>query len=110
VSTIHLYNLFTPLILKGRAKKVIAITTGMADLDLVNNYAVDLGGPYSISKAALNMAVAKFNATYHDSGVLFMGVSPGFVSTSTSNDRKQTFTKMKEVEETHSIFLRRTVC
>ncbi|CRK44605.1 hypothetical protein BN1723_006198 [Verticillium longisporum] len=69
VGPVHLFNLYLPLILKGDAKKAIAITSGMADLDLINDYRIDVAGPYSISKGALNVAVSKFHAQYADQGV-----------------------------------------
>ena len=53
----------------------------MADLDLVNDFELDIAAPYSISKAAVNMAIAKYNALYKKDGVLFMAVSPGYVDT-----------------------------
>jgi NAD(P)-dependent dehydrogenase (short-subunit alcohol dehydrogenase family) len=81
VGNIHLINLFMPLILKGNLKKVIAITSGMADTSLVVKHNIYEGAPYSISKAALNMAVAKFQAEYEKDGVLFMAVCPGAVNT-----------------------------
>ncbi|KAG7101553.1 Short chain dehydrogenase virK like protein [Verticillium longisporum] len=42
VGPVHLFNLYLPLILKGDAKKAIAITSGMADLDLINDYRIDV--------------------------------------------------------------------
>ncbi|KAH8647182.1 putative carbonyl reductase [Xylariales sp. PMI_506] len=93
IGPIQLFNLITPLVLKGKAKKVIAISTGHADLDLINHEAVAIAGPYAISKAALNIAVAKFSAEYRDQGVLFMSISPGVVDTgnltSDSEERQQ---------------------
>ncbi|KAH8431021.1 SDR family oxidoreductase [Aspergillus melleus] len=81
VGNIHLFNLFTPLILKGDAKKVIAISSGHADLDLVAKHNIDLVAPYTISKVGLNAAVAKFSAQYAKDGVLFMSICPGMVDT-----------------------------
>lgn len=75
-----------PFVLNGRVKKVAAISTGMADLDLVNDYSVQIAAPYAISKAALNLAVAKFNARYKRDGVLFLSISPGFVATGQDDD------------------------
>lgn len=75
----HLFNLFLPLVLKGQIKKVITISTGMADLDLINNCEVDIAGLYAASKAAMNVIVAKFNAQYKKDGVLFLSISPGLV-------------------------------
>lgn len=81
VGNVHLFNLFLPLIQKGQAKKVIYISSGMADIDLISKYSVQDGAPYSISKAAGNAAVAKFDAQYRSEGILFMSISPGVVDT-----------------------------
>lgn len=79
VGNIHLFNLFLPLILKGKIKKVIAISTGVADLDLTNDLEIDTVPLYAASKASLNVIVAKFNAQYKKDGVLFLSISPGLV-------------------------------
>lgn len=70
-----------PLILKGRAKKVIAISTGSADPEMTLKADIFQAPAYSISKAALNMAVAKFSAVYREKGVLVMAICPGAVNT-----------------------------
>lgn len=85
VGQIHLFSLFIPLIRQGRAKKVIAISTGMADLEAVRKWEIGIAGPYAISKAALNMAVAKFSSIYNKEGILFMSISPGLVDTADKN-------------------------
>lgn len=79
VGNIHLFNLFLPLVLKGKIKKVITISTGMADLEFVNDYDVDVAALYAASKAAMNIIVAKFNVQYKKNNVLFMSISPGVV-------------------------------
>jgi NAD(P)-dependent dehydrogenase (short-subunit alcohol dehydrogenase family) len=79
LSNIHLINLFMPQILKGQAKKVTIISSGMADTDLVNEYEVHLAPVYTMTKAAVNMVTAKFNAIYKKDGVLFLSISPGLV-------------------------------
>ena len=79
VGNVHLFNLFLPLVLKGKVKKVIAISTGLADLNLTNDCDIDICALYGASKAALNVVVAKFSAQYKKDGVLFMSVSPGLV-------------------------------
>jgi NAD(P)-dependent dehydrogenase (short-subunit alcohol dehydrogenase family) len=88
IGNIHLFNLTIPLVLRGEAKKVIAISSGMADVDLAAKFDLYDGSLYSISKAALNMAVAKFSAQYAKEGVLIMTVSPGMVDTGLYNDSK----------------------
>ncbi|KAH7083436.1 putative short chain dehydrogenase [Paraphoma chrysanthemicola] len=76
---IHLFNLFVPLVLKSKTKKVIAISSGHADLDLINDIDIENSGLYAASKAALNVVVAKFSAQYKKDGVLFVSMSPGIV-------------------------------
>nr|QJQ82475.1 PesJ [Pestalotiopsis humus] len=76
---IHLFHLFLPLVQKGKTKKIIAITTGLADVDSTNLMEVEIGSLYAASKAALNMVVAKFNAQYKKEGILFLSISPGVV-------------------------------
>ena len=79
VGNIYLFYLFLPLVMKGKVKKVITISTGLADLDLTNECEVDIGALYAASKAAMNIIVAKFNAQYKKDGVLFLSMSPGLV-------------------------------
>lgn len=81
IGPVHLFNAFMPLILKGRAKKVFAISTGAADPEMTLKPNMYQATAYSITKAALNMAVAKFSAAYHEQGVLFMAICPGAVDT-----------------------------
>ncbi|KAK7978114.1 hypothetical protein PG996_004159 [Apiospora saccharicola] len=78
-ANIHLYNLFLPLVLKGEVKKVIVISSGLADTELTTQYDLDVTSLYSISKAAMNMATAKFSAQYRKEGVLFLSLCPGMV-------------------------------
>lgn len=76
---IHLFNLFLPLVLKGKVKKVIAISSGHGDLDFINQMEIEQSALYSAPKAALNVIVAKFSAQYKKDGVLFVSISPGMV-------------------------------
>ncbi|KAK3369620.1 hypothetical protein B0T24DRAFT_632920 [Lasiosphaeria ovina] len=79
LGNINFINLFMPLVLKGKVKKVIALTTGYSDIPFTNEVDVASAPLYSISKAALNMVVAKFSAEYKKHGVLVMAVAPGIV-------------------------------
>lgn len=81
VGQIHLFNLVIPLILKGRAKKIVGISSGFAAADLVRKYNVHNSAPYAISKAAFNMAIVEFSAQYAKEGVLFISISPGTIDT-----------------------------
>ncbi|KAL8917622.1 MAG: hypothetical protein Q9172_005763 [Xanthocarpia lactea] len=79
VGNIHLFNLFLPLVMKGKVKKVINISSGAADLDFINDFEIESSALYSASKAAMNAIVAKFNAQYKKDGVLFVSICPGAV-------------------------------
>ncbi|KAI1125560.1 hypothetical protein F5Y10DRAFT_227570 [Nemania abortiva] len=81
VANIHLLNQFMPLILKGNVKKVIVLSTGNADLDPIRLFETDNGAGYAMSKAAMNVAVAKFSAQYRKHGVLLMSICPGLADT-----------------------------
>jgi NAD(P)-dependent dehydrogenase (short-subunit alcohol dehydrogenase family) len=81
VGVIDTINTFLPLIKNGNAKKVVVISTGMADHDLVNNGQIWNSAPYTISKAAVNMVVSKYNARLASQGILVFALSPGVVAT-----------------------------
>ncbi|RAL10651.1 NAD(P)-binding protein [Aspergillus homomorphus CBS 101889] len=81
VGVAHTVNAFLPLIRKGRDKKVITISSLLADLDLVRHLALDNATPYAISKSAANLLMAKYHASLGATeGILFMSISPGAVS------------------------------
>ncbi|KAJ9215553.1 hypothetical protein DTO166G4_2923 [Paecilomyces variotii] len=81
LGVIKTINAFLPLIKKGTVKKVITISSGMADLELINDLEIPVGAPYSISKGAVNVAMAKYNAVFKQEGILFLSISPGMVAT-----------------------------
>ena len=91
VGNIHLFNLYIPLILKGKVRKVIAISSGFADGDAAAKYGLFNGGPYAASKAAMNLVVAKYSAEYSENGILFLSISPGVVDTGGLDNSKIVF-------------------
>jgi NAD(P)-dependent dehydrogenase (short-subunit alcohol dehydrogenase family) len=94
VGNIHLFNLFLPLILKGTHKKVIFISSGHADLDLITGTDMKIQSTYAMHKAAMNIAVAKFAAEYGPSDeVLFISISPGVVDTGNYDHSKSKFSE-----------------
>ncbi|KAH8202049.1 hypothetical protein TruAng_003804 [Truncatella angustata] len=93
IAQINLINLFMPLIFKGQVKKVIAISSGHSDLDLITKYNIEFAPLYTISKAALNAVIAKFSAQYSEDGVLFLSVCPGMVDTGSIAELTEVETK-----------------
>jgi NAD(P)-dependent dehydrogenase (short-subunit alcohol dehydrogenase family) len=82
---------FIPLLRRGHVKKVVNISTGMAELELTNDHEIAYAGSYSVSKAAANAIVAKYNATYKQEGILFLSISPGYVFTERQGAREFPF-------------------
>ncbi|CAH0047437.1 unnamed protein product [Clonostachys solani] len=81
VGLINTINVFMPLVQRSSIKKIIALTSGMGSCAFTNDSGIDGGIPYSVSKAAVNMLVAKYNVTYKSEGVLTMGICAGSVDT-----------------------------
>ncbi|KAJ2979820.1 hypothetical protein NUW58_g7104 [Xylaria curta] len=79
LGNIHLFNLLIHLVKKGKAKKVITISSGVGDVDLTNEIDNTGGALYAASKAQMNLIVAKFSTQYKPEGILFISISPGLV-------------------------------
>lgn len=90
LGNIHLINLFVPLLLKGEVKKVIVISSGHADTDVIAKYEVANAPVYSATKAAMNVIIAKFHAQYKKDGILFLAISPGAVEVGHNPNRMET--------------------
>ncbi|KAJ7143583.1 hypothetical protein C8R43DRAFT_1199124, partial [Mycena crocata] len=84
LGTIHCIHTFLPLLRKGSAKKVITISSAMGDVDLVLQTGVHDSPGYSMAKAALNLAIAKFAVALKAEGFVFLSLSPGVVNTLTT--------------------------
>ncbi|KAK8102435.1 hypothetical protein PG984_015581 [Apiospora sp. TS-2023a] len=75
----QLFRHFLPLILKGDVKKVVAISSGLADLKSLNGLGLTNSPLYALNKAGLNVLMAKYSAQYKKDGVLFVSICPGMV-------------------------------
>jgi NAD(P)-dependent dehydrogenase (short-subunit alcohol dehydrogenase family) len=74
-------NAFLPLIRKGNVKKIIVISTGLADPALVTESSNPVFVTYSAMKAALNIVVAKYAVELKAQGITVLALSPGLVNT-----------------------------
>ena len=81
VGVVHTINAFLPLLRKGATKKIIVISTGLGDTQTVINCDYATAVPYSVSKAAVNMVVAKYAVTLRKDGFVVVALSPGLVKT-----------------------------
>ncbi|KAF2185250.1 NAD(P)-binding protein [Zopfia rhizophila CBS 207.26] len=78
---LYAINAFLPYVRKSSIKKVVVISSGHADTELVGIADVTEAVPYAISKAAANILVAKYAAQFKDEGLIFLALSPGVVLT-----------------------------
>ncbi|KAN0105811.1 NAD(P)-binding protein [Hyaloscypha variabilis] len=81
-------NAFLPLVRKSKIKKIIVISTGLADRDMVEKSTISFLLTYSSMKAALNMVVAKYAVELKSEGILLLALSPGLVDTTADNEFK----------------------
>ncbi|KAI0740434.1 NAD(P)-binding protein [Earliella scabrosa] len=77
----HTINAFLPLLRAGPIKKVVTLSTGLADIDVIVRSGFSKNPQYPISKAALNMLVAEYAAALEHEGFTFLAISPGLVNT-----------------------------
>jgi NAD(P)-dependent dehydrogenase (short-subunit alcohol dehydrogenase family) len=74
-------NAFLPLIEKGTQKKIVHITSGMADIDLVRTTEISYAVPYAVAKAGMNILAAKYAVELKSKGIKVLALSPGWVDT-----------------------------
>ena len=74
-------NAFIELVKKSAVKKVIVISSGMADPEVISTTGIAASVTYAVSKAGVNIVVAKYAALFKDDGVVFLSLSPGWVQT-----------------------------
>jgi len=84
LGVIYAVNAFLPLIRAGKTKKIINLSTGMADEEVILTTEISQAVPYSLSKAALNTVNAKYAVQLKPEGVVVSAISPGWVDTSTT--------------------------
>lgn len=78
---IHTINAFLPLLRAGSTKKCLTISTTAGSPKVANKSNFAIVGGYGISKAGLNLAVAKYAARFREEGIVFLAVTPGMVKT-----------------------------
>ncbi|KAJ5464897.1 uncharacterized protein N7458_000583 [Penicillium daleae] len=74
-------NAFLPLIEKGTQKKIVHMSSGMADLDVIKKTGISYAVAYSVAKASINVLVAKYTAELAPRGIKVLALSPGWVNT-----------------------------
>ena len=79
--TLWLVNALLPLIEAGREKKIVLLSTGLADLDFINVTGINYVIPYTIAKFGTNVLAAKYAAELKEKNVKVLALSPGWVDT-----------------------------
>ncbi|RAL01156.1 SDR family oxidoreductase [Aspergillus ibericus CBS 121593] len=74
-------NAFLPLIENGIQKKIVHISSAMADVDLIKAAGVSNAVAYSVAKAGMNVQVAKYAAEFAPREIKVLALSPGWVDT-----------------------------
>ena len=82
IGVIHTINAFLPLLRAGETKKCIVTSSEMGSLKYILKNDVSFAPGYSMSKAAVNVAVSKFAVKLKEEGIIFLSLTPGFVKTS----------------------------
>lgn len=74
-------NAFLPLIERGTERKIVHISTGMADIEFIRGTGIAMSTAYCAAKAAMNVVIAKYAAELADKGIVTLALSPGWVDT-----------------------------
>jgi len=82
VGAMYAINSFLPLVRKSSIKKIIVMSTGLADTETQRKGNIPYFSIYSSMKAALNLVVARYAIELKQDGIIFLALSPGLVNTS----------------------------
>lgn len=91
IGPMYAVNAFLQLVRKGNAKKIVVVSSGMADMDAMGQAGVAASVPYAASKAAVNLIVAKLALDLKPEGISILSLSPGLVATSGSDEMYEMF-------------------
>lgn len=84
-------NAFLPLIRKGNLKKVVYISSGMADINVIRVCELPSLLGYAVGKASGNIMMAKYAAELKAEGIKTLSLSPGWVETDTGKSNTSVF-------------------
>ncbi|KAH7338183.1 hypothetical protein B0J17DRAFT_572765, partial [Rhizoctonia solani] len=74
-------SVFLPLLRAGNHKKVIPLSTGLANEEFTRASGAFLNVLYLVSKYALYLLMLKCSIALKDEGFIFLTISPGLVDT-----------------------------
>jgi NAD(P)-dependent dehydrogenase (short-subunit alcohol dehydrogenase family) len=88
VGLVNSISAFMPLVRASTMRKIIALTSANGVCSFINESGLETGVAYATSKAAVNLLVAKYDATYKSEGILIMGICAGAVNTREGQDNQ----------------------
>ncbi|EPS93828.1 NAD-binding protein [Fomitopsis schrenkii] len=107
LGAIHSVDAFLPLLRKGSTKKVIIISSGGGERDVVWKARTAELASYGVTKCAENMVMTKYAASLEEEGFVVAAISPGNVDVSETAvapptvdeqaDLKRTMDKIRKV-------------
>jgi NAD(P)-dependent dehydrogenase (short-subunit alcohol dehydrogenase family) len=74
-------NAFLPLIEKGKGKRIVHLSTAMADAQTIIKSGIANVVDYAVAKGAMNVLVAKYAVELEPKGIKVVAISPGWVDT-----------------------------
>src|ERR1700760_4225678 len=80
-----------PLLKKSSEKKVINIASMLGDLEFTEKNPNLHFSSYSVTKAAVTMANAKFHLEFKDQGFIFVALNPGWVQTEIAGEEMSAY-------------------
>jgi NAD(P)-dependent dehydrogenase (short-subunit alcohol dehydrogenase family) len=89
ISQIYVINGFLDLVRNGKENKIIFVSSQSADVEFtrISGFSTLLG--YSVAKAGMNMAMAKFAAELAPEGIKTLSMAPGWVDTDAGQSRSE---------------------
>ncbi|PCH37037.1 NAD(P)-binding protein [Wolfiporia cocos MD-104 SS10] len=88
LGVIHTVNAFLPLLRAGTARKIIVVSTGGGERDIVWRTRLGDMGAYGVSKAGTNMVATKYAVQLEQEGFTVVATSPGLVDVSATATRE----------------------
>jgi len=94
VGVIYTVNAFLELIKASAVKKVVVISSGMTEPELIKEAEVAASVTYAASKAAANVVVYKYAVELEKDGVVVLALSPGLVKTGLQEEMYEYLTQV----------------